>query len=117
MWSTTQSPQILRRILARYLGLAEHAVRVVTQDIGGGFGPKGIVYSEDILVPFLARRSTVPCAFIETRREHLLAVTQERDQVHEVELGLTRDGRIVALRDTFVSTTAARSRRGASSCR
>src|SRR6267142_4146548 len=50
VWSTTQSPQILRRLLARFLGLAEHAVRVVTQDIGGGFGPKGIVYAEDILV-------------------------------------------------------------------
>jgi carbon-monoxide dehydrogenase large subunit len=101
VWSTTQSPQILRRILARYLGLAEHAVRVVTQDIGGGFGPKGIVYPEDILVPFLARRLDRPVRFIETRREHLVAVTQERDQIHEVELGLTRAGDIVALRDTF----------------
>ncbi|MGH7353081.1 MAG: molybdopterin cofactor-binding domain-containing protein [Candidatus Rokuibacteriota bacterium] len=102
VWSTTQSPQILKRLLARFLGLAEHAVRVVTQDIGGGFGPKGIVYSEDILVPFLARALGRPVKFIETRREHLLAVTQERDQRHEVELGLTRDGTIVALRDSFV---------------
>jgi carbon-monoxide dehydrogenase large subunit len=102
VWSTTQSPQILRRLLARFLGLAEHAVRVVTQDIGGGFGPKGILYSEDILVPFLARALDRPIRFIETRREHLLAVTQERDQWHEVELGLSREGQIVALRDTFV---------------
>ena len=102
VWSTTQAPQILRRMLARYLGLPEHAVRVVTQDIGGGFGPKAIVYSEDILVPLLARTLGRPVRFIETRREHLLAVTQERDQWHDVELGLTRDGRIVALRDAFV---------------
>jgi carbon-monoxide dehydrogenase large subunit len=102
VWSTTQSPQILRRLLARFLGLAEHAVRVVTQDIGGGFGPKGILYSEDILVPFLARALDRPVRFIETRREHLLAVTQERDQWHEVELGLSREGQIVALRDAFV---------------
>ena len=102
VWSTTQAPQILRRLLARYLGLAEHAVRVVTQDIGGGFGPKAIVYPEDILVPLLARMLGRPVRFIETRREHLLAVTQERDQWHEVELGLTREGRIVALRDAFV---------------
>src|SRR5437660_6858123 len=101
VWSTTQAPQILRRLLARYLALPEHAVRVVTQDIGGGFGPKAIVYSEDILVPYLARRLGRPVRFVETRREHLLAVTQERDQWHEAELGLTRDGRIVALRDTF----------------
>jgi len=102
VWSTTQAPQILRRLLARYLGLAEHAVRVVTQDIGGGFGPKAIVYPEDILVPLVARTLGRPVRFVETRREHLLAVTQERDQWHEVELGLTREGDIVALRDVFV---------------
>jgi aerobic carbon-monoxide dehydrogenase large subunit len=102
LWSTTQSPQILKRLLARSLGLAEHSVRVVTQDIGGGFGPKGIVYAEDILVPFLARALNRPVRFVETRREHLLAVTQERDQWHEVELAFTRDGRIVAMRDEFV---------------
>jgi carbon-monoxide dehydrogenase large subunit len=44
VWSTTRSPQILRRLLACFLGLAEHTVRVVTQAIGGGFGPKGILY-------------------------------------------------------------------------
>ncbi len=102
VWSTTQAPQILRRMVARYLGLAEHAVRVVTQDIGGGFGPKAIVYAEDILVPWLARALGRPVRFVETRREHLVAVTQERDQWHDVELGLARDGRIVALRDSFV---------------
>jgi aerobic carbon-monoxide dehydrogenase large subunit len=102
VWSTTQSPQILRRLLARFLGLAEHAVRVVTRDIGGGFGPKAIVYPEDILVPWLARRLGRPVRFVESRREHLLAVTQERDQWHEVELGLSRSGDIVALRDHFV---------------
>jgi carbon-monoxide dehydrogenase large subunit len=101
VWSTTQAPQILRRLLARRLDLPEHAVRVVTQDIGGGFGPKAIVYPEDLLVPLLARRLGRPVRFVETRREHLLAVTQERDQWHDVELGLTREGRIVALRDTF----------------
>src|SRR2546422_1015017 len=102
VWSTTQAPQILRRLLARYLRLPEHAVRVVTQDIGGGFGPKAIVYAEDILVPFLARALGRPVQFVETRHEHLLAVTQERDQWHDVELGLTREGRIVAVRDAFV---------------
>jgi carbon-monoxide dehydrogenase large subunit len=102
VWSTTQAPHILRRLLTRYLRLPEHAVRVVTQDIGGGFGPKAIVYSEDVLVPLLARTLGRPVRFVETRREHLLAVTQERDQWHDVELGLTREGRIVALRDSFV---------------
>ena len=101
VWSTTQAPQILKKLLARYLAIPEHAVRVVTQDIGGGFGPKAIVYAEDILVPFLARALGRPVRFVETRREHLLAVTQERDQWHDVEVGLTREGRIVAVRDTF----------------
>ena len=101
VWSTTQAPQILRRLLARYLAIPEHAVRVVTQDIGGGFGPKAIIYAEDILVPFLARALGRPVRFVETRREHLQAVTQERDQWHNVEVGFTREGRIVAVRDAF----------------
>src|SRR5205814_4345499 len=74
VWSTTQAPQILRRLLARYLKLPGHAVRVVTQDIGGGFGPKAIVYAEDILVPYLARVRERPVRFVEKRSEHLLAV-------------------------------------------
>jgi CO/xanthine dehydrogenase Mo-binding subunit len=101
VWATAQAPQILRRLLARYLELPEHAVRVVTQDIGGGFGPKAIVYTEDILIPVLARALGRPVRFVETRREHLAAVTQERDQWHDVEVGMTREGRIVAVRDTF----------------
>jgi carbon-monoxide dehydrogenase large subunit len=107
VWSTTQAPQIVRRFLSRFLELPEHAVRVITQDIGGGFGPKAIVYAEDILIPWLARRLGRPVRFIETRREHLLAVTQERDQWHDVELGLRRDGTIVALRDTFTHDSGA----------
>jgi CO/xanthine dehydrogenase Mo-binding subunit len=102
VWSTNQSPQILRRVLATYLRLPEHAVRVITRDIGGGFGPKAIVYAEDILVPLLARELGRPVKWVEDRRENLLAATQERDQWHEVELGLTREGEIVALRDAFV---------------
>jgi carbon-monoxide dehydrogenase large subunit len=107
VWSTTQAPQILRRFLARFLALPEHAVRVITQDIGGGFGPKAIVYAEDILIPLIARQLGRPVRWVETRREHLLAVTQERDQWHDVELGLARDGTIVALRDTFTHDSGA----------
>jgi carbon-monoxide dehydrogenase large subunit len=107
VWSTTQAPQIVRKAVARYLGLAEHSVRIVTQDIGGGFGPKAIIYSEDILVPWLARALGRPVRFIETRREHMVAATQERDQWHDVELGLTRDGQIVAMRDSFLHDSGA----------
>ena len=107
VWSTTQAPQILRRFLARFLALPEHAIRVITQDIGGGFGPKAIVYAEDILIPLIARELDRPVQWTETRREHLLAVTQERDQWHDVELGVARDGAIVALRDTFTHDSGA----------
>src|SRR5437763_1000170 len=101
-------PEILPQEIVSYAGqavalvIAEHAARVVTQDIGGGFGPKAIVYAEDILIPFLARALGRAVRFVEARREHFLSVTQERDQWHDVELGLTREGRIVAIRDSFV---------------
>src|SRR5262249_61894360 len=90
VWSSTQSPQILRRFLARYLALPEHAVRVITQDIGGGFGPKGIVYAEDILIPVLAQLLDRPGRFFESRPEHLLGGPRGRAQTPDAAGGRTR---------------------------
>ena len=114
VWSTTQAPQILRRLLARYLGLPEHAVRVVTQDIGGGFGPKAIIYAEDILVPFLAAPSAGRSGSSRHVASILIAVTQEARPVARRRGGAHAEGRIVALRDSLC-TIAAPSSPGASS--
>jgi aerobic carbon-monoxide dehydrogenase large subunit len=101
IWSATQVVHWVRREAAVILGLPEARVRCVALDVGGGFGVKGHVYPEDLLIPFLARRLGRPVRWIEDRHEHLLCSAHSRDQVHEVEVGYDGEGRILALRDRF----------------
>src|SRR6185312_14165853 len=101
IWSSTQVVHWVRREAAHVLGLPEARVRCVALDVGGGFGVKGHVYPEDLLIPFLARRLGRPVRWIEDRHEHLLCSAHSRDQVHEVAVGFDGDGRILALRDEF----------------
>src|SRR5207302_9005286 len=101
VWSSTQVPCGVRSAVAAALGLPEEMVRVVAPDVGGGFGIKGHVYPEDILVPAVARRLGRPVKWIETRREHFLTGSADRDQVHEARIGVRRDGVITGLETTF----------------
>ena len=107
IWSATQVVHSVRREAAHILSLPEARVRVVALDVGGGFGIKGHVYPEDLLIPFLARRLGRPVRWIEDRREHLIAATHSRDQIHDVEIGFDNDGRILALRDDFIVDSGA----------
>ena len=87
-----------RRILAQQLGLAEDAIRMVENDVGGGFGVRGEFYPEDFLVPFAARLLGRPVKWIEDRREHLIATNHARDVSCSLEIACSRDGAILALR-------------------
>src|SRR6516165_1419313 len=102
IWSATQVVHWVRREVAAILGLPEARVRCVALDVGGGFGRKGHVYPEDLVIPFLARRLGRPVRWIEDRHEHLQCSAHSRDQLHEVEVGFDDDGRILALRDNFI---------------
>jgi aerobic carbon-monoxide dehydrogenase large subunit len=102
MWASTQMPFAVRAAVAAALGLAEEQVRVIAPDVGGGFGAKGHVYPEDVLIPAVARRLGRAVKWIETRREHFLTTSPDRDQHHEARLGVTHDGRITAIQTTFV---------------
>ena len=97
VWSATQMQHLARKVIGGVLGLAEDRVRVICPDMGGSFG--GGVYYEDILIPYLARRIGRPVRWIEDRTENLVNARHARDQVHHVEVGFDRHGRIVALRD------------------
>ena len=101
IWSSTQVPFNVRTAVASALGLAEDAVRVIAPDVGGGFGIKGHVYPEDVLVPAVARRLGRPAKWVETRREHFLTASGDRDQTHVAKLGVRHDGTITALETTF----------------
>ncbi len=102
IWSATQVVHWVRREAATILRLPEARVRCIALDVGGGFGVKGHVYPEDLLIPFLARTLGRPVAWIEDRREHFLSACHSRDQIHDVEVGFDADGRILALRDSFL---------------
>jgi carbon-monoxide dehydrogenase large subunit len=101
VWTSTQVPFAVRSAIAPVLGLAEERVRVIVPDVGGGFGVKGHVYPEEILVSTVARRLGLPVKWAETRREHCLTAAGDRDQVHEARIGLERDGRIVGIETAF----------------
>ncbi len=99
VYSATQVVHWLRDQLARSLNLTESEIRVVAPDVGGGFGVKGHVYPEELLVAYLAMRLGRPVRWVEQRQEHALASTHSRDQVHDVEVGFDGTGRILAIRD------------------
>ena len=107
VWASTQVPHLMRSALAEFLRLPEHRVRVIAPDVGGGFGSKMLVYPEDVAVCLLAMQLGRPVKWIEDRREHLLAACHAREQVHEVELAATRDGRILAIRDRALCNVGA----------
>jgi carbon-monoxide dehydrogenase large subunit len=87
-----------RRILAKQMQLPESAIRMVENDVGGGFGARGEFYPEDFLIPFAARLTGRPVKWIEDRREHLSATNHARDAECELEIACDNDGTIRALR-------------------
>jgi aerobic carbon-monoxide dehydrogenase large subunit len=108
VWDTTQAPIPVRNGLAAMLGLSDHQVRLVAPFIGGGFGPKIMMfYPEEVVIPWIALRLEKPIKWIEDRAENFVATTQERGQVHEAEIALTKDGRILGVKDSFLHDTGA----------
>src|SRR5438552_5228278 len=103
MWGAVQMVHRHRAVIAGQLGMPEDHVRVIAPpDVGGGFGTKGMYYPEYVVVAALARQLDRPIKWVETRREHTLVACVERDQIHDVELAATREGRLLALRDDFL---------------
>ncbi|HUZ73239.1 MAG TPA: xanthine dehydrogenase family protein molybdopterin-binding subunit [Stellaceae bacterium] len=107
VWSATQTPHLARGTLADLLGRDPETIRVIAPDVGGGFGPKAVFYAEDAVVAAAALRLGRPVKWIEDRREHFLAATQERDQYWTLELALDGDGRLRGLRGTMLHDTGA----------
>jgi carbon-monoxide dehydrogenase large subunit len=108
VWDTTQAPIAIRNGLAAMLGLSERQVRVVAPFIGGGFGPKIMLfYPDEVLIPWAALKLGRPVKWIEDRAEHFFATTHERGQVHDAEIAVDRDGRILGVKDAFLHDTGA----------
>jgi aerobic carbon-monoxide dehydrogenase large subunit len=107
-WISTQAPLPIKNGLARIFELPEFKVEVIAPDVGGGFGTKIMLfYPEEILVPAAAIRLGRAVKWIEDRSEHLTSSSQERGQIHDVEVATDETGRILALRDRFLHDTGA----------
>ncbi len=107
-WISTQGPIPIRNGLAAIFHLPEHKVRVIAPDVGGGFGPKIMMfYPEEVLTPFAAIHLGRPVKWIEDRREHFISTNQERSQLHEIEYAFDDQGILLAVRDNFLHDTGA----------
>jgi carbon-monoxide dehydrogenase large subunit len=108
VWDTTQAPVVIRNGLAGMLGLSERQVRVIAPFIGGGFGPKIMMfYQEEVLIPWAAMKLERPVKWIEDRAENFVATTHERGQIHDAEIAVSEDGRILGVHDVFYHDTGA----------
>ena len=108
VWDTTQAPVFVRNGLAAQLGLGERQVRVIAPFVGGGFGPKIMMfYPEELALPWISMRLNRPIKWIEDRLEHFVATTHERGQIHDAEIAISGDGRILGVKDVFLHDTGA----------
>jgi aerobic carbon-monoxide dehydrogenase large subunit len=97
MWSSTQIPHVLRTMLALTLGIAEHKVRVIAPDVGGGFGGKLQVTPEEVICTMVARKLGKPVKYTESRSESLMSGHHGRDQIQDITITAKRDGTVTGL--------------------
>lgn len=101
LWTSSQSPHAVRANVGAYLGLSPDDVRVVVPDVGGGFGPKAVVYPEEYVLAALARHLGGTVKWVERRREHFTATLQQRGQSGKVQVGFDETGRLLAIKATL----------------
>jgi len=99
LWTTTQFPHIVKLLMGNFvLGIPQHKLRVVSPDVGGGFGVKQFHYAEEAVVTWAAKRLGRPVKWVCERSEGFLSDAHGRDHVTEAELALDEHGRFLALR-------------------
>jgi len=97
VYTSTQVPHIIRAGIAQFLGLSQGQVRVVSPDVGGGFGYKCVLQPEELCVAWLARKYRAPFRYIEDRREHLVAGANSRQHHYRLTGYADERGRLKAL--------------------
>ncbi|MCY4526679.1 MAG: molybdopterin-dependent oxidoreductase [Anaerolineaceae bacterium] len=99
IWMTSQAPHVHRLLFTAFIfGVPENKVRVISPQIGGGFGAKIFMYPEYVLTTALSKKVGRPVKWVETRSENYIATTHGRDHVTDVEVGANRDGTITGLK-------------------
>ncbi|MGQ9547980.1 MAG: xanthine dehydrogenase family protein molybdopterin-binding subunit [Roseiflexus sp.] len=108
LWTTSQAPHVLRLLLTAFVfGIPETKLRVISPDIGGGFGQKIFCYNDGAFTMWAARKIGRPVKFVEDRSENYKYSTHGRDHITDVELAGTRDGTITGLRVTTYANLGA----------
>jgi carbon-monoxide dehydrogenase large subunit len=108
LYTTNQNPHLTRLVLSAFNGIApEHKFRVVAPDVGGGFGSKIYPYAEDAVVAWASKKIERPVKWIAERSESFLSDCHGRDHVTHVELGITSDGKITALKVETIANLGA----------
>ena len=107
LYDTTQAVHLVRRSVAAQLGMADRQIRVISPDVGGGFGYKGKHYPEEIVVCWAARRLGRPVRWVGERGEAFVTDTQARDHRTRARLALDADGRFLGLRVETVADLGA----------
>src|SRR5215469_3584819 len=100
IWLSSQSPHFTRLWVGGAMGIPENRLRVISPDVGGGFGSKICAYPEDYLVPAASRILKRPVKWTETRTENLQNATHGRGQIFDVEIAGNRDGKVLGLKIT-----------------
>ena len=107
LYTSTQIPHLVRTLVASMLGLDENRVRVVTPEVGGGFGSKLNVYAEEALMGWIAQKIQKPVKWIESRRENFLCTIHGRGHVDYYELAAKRDGTILGIKLKIIQDVGA----------
>jgi len=95
--TSSQIPHMIRVAVAQFVGLEERQVRVISPDVGGGFGYKAMLHQEELCVAWLAAKLRKPFRYIEDRREHLVAGADCRQHHYKMTAYATERGRLLAL--------------------
>ena len=99
LYTTSQNPHVVRLLMCAFvMGIPEHKVRIVSPDVGGGFGSKIPNYAEEIIVTWASKRVGRPVKWTAQRSESFLSDTHGRDHATKAEMGFDKDGKITALR-------------------
>ena len=107
LWSSTQIPHLMRTQVALMIGMPENKLRVITPEVGGGFGSKLNVYSEEALLSWISMQLNKPVKWIETRRENIQATIHGRGQVGDIEVAFKNDGTVTGLRYNVIADLGA----------
>lgn len=107
VWCATQAPHSVRGFIAEPLGIAESKVRVIAEHVGGGFGQKGQIFDEDVLVPAVSRLVGRPVKWTEDRYENLAASSHAKELVIDLDVAVDEHGRFLAFRGRYMGVGGA----------